>query len=132
VCGDGCGHDPYAHVHDDGVTSVSVVVEGEMDLEKVNTWLGLMLEVRGDGATQPSTLNPQPPTLSPQPPTLNSQPSTPNPQPSTLNPKPPTLNPQPSTLIPQPSSLIPQPSTLNLLKEVTRPRIVRGHVHLVY
>jgi len=27
---------------------VSVVVEGEMDLEKVNTWLGLMLEVRGD------------------------------------------------------------------------------------
>ena len=52
VCGSACGHD-HEHddpkgLHDDLVNSVSVVVDGEMDLDKVNKWLGLLLQYRGE------------------------------------------------------------------------------------
>ncbi|KAG0535321.1 hypothetical protein BDA96_04G356500 [Sorghum bicolor] len=39
------GHDHHAHdhTHDPGVSSVSIVCEGEMDLEKADFWLGNLL-----------------------------------------------------------------------------------------
>jgi G3E family GTPase len=52
VCSSSCDHDhdhDHDHpLHDTLVNSVSIVVEGEMDLNKVNRWLGLLLEVRGE------------------------------------------------------------------------------------
>ena len=51
-----CGHDHHDHHHhhhhdhhhDDKVKSVSLVVDGEMDLEKVNFWLGALVEMRSE------------------------------------------------------------------------------------
>ena len=45
VCGDH-GHSHSHHVHDDAVTSVSLVMDGEVDLDKVNDWLGMLLNDR--------------------------------------------------------------------------------------
>ncbi|CAG9463892.1 unnamed protein product [Pedinophyceae sp. YPF-701] len=43
------GHDHgHDHAHDQLVSSVSIVVDGEMDLDKVNQWLGLLLQYRGE------------------------------------------------------------------------------------
>ncbi|CAN6555510.1 unnamed protein product [Malus baccata var. baccata] len=36
-------HHTYDHVHDPGVSSVSIVCEGNLDLEKANIWLGTLL-----------------------------------------------------------------------------------------
>jgi len=48
-----CEHDHghghvHAHVHDDAVSSVSIVEEGELDLDRVNDWLGLLLQTRSE------------------------------------------------------------------------------------
>ncbi|GBG65451.1 hypothetical protein CBR_g51046 [Chara braunii] len=40
-------HD-HDHVHDPGVTSVSIVCDGELDLEKINDWLGDLLQERSE------------------------------------------------------------------------------------
>ncbi|KAK9807885.1 hypothetical protein WJX72_012232 [[Myrmecia] bisecta] len=50
---DGHNHDGHSyhghdHKHDDLVTSVSIVMDGEFDLEKVNAWLGAVLQTRGE------------------------------------------------------------------------------------
>lgn len=56
---DECGHShaPGAHdhdhvhhknVHDDNIKSASFVIPGAMDLQKLNLWLGALVEVRGD------------------------------------------------------------------------------------
>jgi len=36
------------HVHDNTITSVSVSIPGNLNLERVNDWLGTLLEVRGN------------------------------------------------------------------------------------
>lgn len=36
------------HTHDDSVTSVSITVDGDLDLDKVNLWLGGLLEVKSN------------------------------------------------------------------------------------
>ncbi|KAJ0965964.1 hypothetical protein J5N97_027102 [Dioscorea zingiberensis] len=43
-------HDNHAHdhMHDPGVSSVSIVCEGSLDLEKANMWLGTLLMERSD------------------------------------------------------------------------------------
>eukprot|EP00850_Spirogloea_muscicola_P019882 SM000201S05938 [mRNA] locus=s201:122037:125201:- [translate_table: standard] len=41
-------HDDHSHVHDPGVTSVSIVCEGELDLEKINEWLGDLLQEKSE------------------------------------------------------------------------------------
>lgn len=41
-------HVHHTNIHDDSVTSASFVIEGEMDLQKLNMWLGALLEVRGE------------------------------------------------------------------------------------
>jgi G3E family GTPase len=41
-------HHEHDHVHDDSVTSVSLTINGGLDLDKVNFWLGGLLEVRGE------------------------------------------------------------------------------------
>ncbi|KAF9617066.1 hypothetical protein IFM89_033171 [Coptis chinensis] len=41
-------HHTHDHTHDPGVTSVSVVCEGSLDLEKANMWLGTLLMERSD------------------------------------------------------------------------------------
>ncbi|KAH7675065.1 P-loop containing nucleoside triphosphate hydrolase protein [Dioscorea alata] len=43
-------HDDHTHdhVHDPGVSSVSIVCEGNLDLEKANMWLGTLLMERSD------------------------------------------------------------------------------------
>ena len=41
-------HVHHKNIHDDRVTSASFVIEGEMDLQKLNLWLGALLELRGD------------------------------------------------------------------------------------
>jgi G3E family GTPase len=41
-------HDGHAHAHDDAVTSVSVEIAGDLDLDKVNYWLGGLLELKGE------------------------------------------------------------------------------------
>ncbi|KAF5182246.1 Cobw domain-containing protein [Thalictrum thalictroides] len=38
----------HDHTHDPGVTSVSIVCEGSLDLEKANMWLGTLLLERSD------------------------------------------------------------------------------------
>ncbi|KAJ6947594.1 P-loop guanosine triphosphatase YjiA-like isoform X1 [Populus alba x Populus x berolinensis] len=37
------GHHSHGHTHDPGVSSVSIVCEGSLDLEKANFWLGTLL-----------------------------------------------------------------------------------------
>lgn len=37
------GHHSHDHTHDPGVSSVSIVCEGSLDLEKANLWLGTLL-----------------------------------------------------------------------------------------
>lgn len=41
------GHS-HGHKHDDAVTSVSITMDGVMDLEKVNYWLGALIELRSE------------------------------------------------------------------------------------
>lgn len=38
----------HKNIHDDSVTSASFVIKGEMDLQKLNLWLGALLEMRGE------------------------------------------------------------------------------------
>ena len=45
VCGEH-GHSHSHHEHDDAVTSVSLSADGEVDLDKVNDWLGVLLNDR--------------------------------------------------------------------------------------
>lgn len=42
------GHNSYDHSHDPGVSSVSIVCEGNLDLEKANMWLGTLLLERSE------------------------------------------------------------------------------------
>ncbi|XP_028799528.1 uncharacterized protein LOC114754853 isoform X2 [Neltuma alba] len=42
------GHHSHDHSHDPGVTSVSIVCEGSLDLEKANMWLGTLLLERSE------------------------------------------------------------------------------------
>lgn len=53
--GAGCTHESHGHHHhhhhhrhDDGVTSVSISLDGDMDLDKVNYWLGGLIEVKAN------------------------------------------------------------------------------------
>ncbi|XP_058115699.1 uncharacterized protein LOC131258401 [Magnolia sinica] len=41
-------HHAHDHTHDPGVSSVSIVCEGSLDLEKANMWLGTLLLERSD------------------------------------------------------------------------------------
>ncbi|KAK9281980.1 hypothetical protein L1049_004890 [Liquidambar formosana] len=41
-------HHSHEHTHDPGVSSVSIVCEGSLDLEKANIWLGTLLLERSD------------------------------------------------------------------------------------
>lgn len=41
-------HHAHDHTHDPGVSSVSIVCEGSLDLEKANIWLGTLLLERSD------------------------------------------------------------------------------------
>jgi len=41
-------HHDHHHHHDDAVTSVSVTIQGDLNLDKVNYWLGGLLEIRGN------------------------------------------------------------------------------------
>ncbi|KAM3380582.1 COBW domain-containing protein 1 [Capsicum galapagoense] len=41
-------HHSHNHTHDPGVSSVSIVCEGTLDLEKANMWLGTLLIERSD------------------------------------------------------------------------------------
>ncbi|CAF1925941.1 BnaC05g11940D [Brassica napus] len=41
-------HDSHDHTHDPGVSSVSLVCEGDLDLEKANMWLGALLYQRSE------------------------------------------------------------------------------------
>ncbi|PON90047.1 Cobalamin biosynthesis [Trema orientale] len=41
-------HHPLDHTHDPGVSSVSIVCEGSLDLEKANIWLGTLLLERSE------------------------------------------------------------------------------------
>jgi len=43
-CGADCNHE----IHDDLVKSVSLRIDGELDLEKVNQWLGMVVQFRGE------------------------------------------------------------------------------------
>ncbi|KAM3700109.1 hypothetical protein ACJW31_05G074800 [Castanea mollissima] len=42
------GHNSHDHSHDPGVSSVSIVCEGNLDLEKANMWLGTLLLERSE------------------------------------------------------------------------------------
>ena len=42
------GHAHHKPIHDDAVSSVSFVIDGAMDLTKLNMWLGALLEMRGN------------------------------------------------------------------------------------
>ncbi|CAA2980946.1 Hypothetical predicted protein [Olea europaea subsp. europaea] len=42
------GHHSHDHTHDPGVSSVSIVCEGSLDLEKANMWLGTLLIERSE------------------------------------------------------------------------------------
>ncbi|KAL5756568.1 hypothetical protein ACOSQ2_021314 [Xanthoceras sorbifolium] len=42
------GHHSHDHTHDPGVSSVSIVCEGSLDLEKANMWLGTLLFERSE------------------------------------------------------------------------------------
>ncbi|KAI7840554.1 hypothetical protein COHA_005709 [Chlorella ohadii] len=51
--GAGCSHHSHKHGHshqhhDDAVSSVSISIEGDMDLDKVNYWLGGLMEVKSN------------------------------------------------------------------------------------
>ncbi|PRW21134.1 putative GTP-binding -like isoform A [Chlorella sorokiniana] len=51
--GAGCSHHSHSHGHshqhhDDAVSSVSISIEGDMDLDKVNYWLGGLMEVKSN------------------------------------------------------------------------------------
>ena len=50
VCSSSCDHDHdhHDHKHDDLVSSISMQVEGQMDMEKLNQWLGLLVQYRGE------------------------------------------------------------------------------------
>ncbi|XP_076922260.1 uncharacterized protein LOC143583977 [Bidens hawaiensis] len=41
-------HEHHDHTHDPGVSSVSIVLEGSLDLEKANFWLGTLLMDRSE------------------------------------------------------------------------------------
>ncbi|CDO98183.1 unnamed protein product [Coffea canephora] len=41
-------HHAYDHTHDPGVSSVSIVCEGRLDLERANIWLGTLLLERSE------------------------------------------------------------------------------------
>ncbi|CAM8878614.1 unnamed protein product [Rhodiola kirilowii] len=41
-------HHAHDHIHDPGVSSVSIVCEGKLDLEKANMWLGNLLMERSE------------------------------------------------------------------------------------
>ena len=45
ICGEH-GHSHSHHVHDDAVGSVSLTLEGDLDLDLINDWLGLLLNDR--------------------------------------------------------------------------------------
>ena len=45
ICGEH-GHSHSHHVHDDAVGSVSLTLEGDLDLDRINDWLGLLLNER--------------------------------------------------------------------------------------
>ncbi|KAM7266613.1 hypothetical protein ACFE04_004510 [Oxalis oulophora] len=42
------GHHSHDHTHDPGVSSVSIVCDGTLDIEKANMWLGTLLLERSD------------------------------------------------------------------------------------
>ncbi|XP_044496333.1 P-loop guanosine triphosphatase YjiA [Mangifera indica] len=42
------GHHSHDHTHDPGISSVSIVCEGMLDLEKANMWLGTLLLERSE------------------------------------------------------------------------------------
>lgn len=44
----GHAHVHHKPIHDDAVSSVSFVIDGSMDLERLNMWMGALLEMRGD------------------------------------------------------------------------------------
>lgn len=50
----GCEHEHHHHEHhhdhshDETVKSISLVIDGEFDVDKVNFWLGSLLELRGE------------------------------------------------------------------------------------
>lgn len=44
-CNDPTHDHSHGHTHDDAVTSISLVENGDLNLDKVNLWLGLLLEV---------------------------------------------------------------------------------------
>lgn len=46
--GDHHHHDPYDHQHDDEVQSISLEVEGNMDLDKINFMLGKLVQAWGE------------------------------------------------------------------------------------
>jgi G3E family GTPase len=41
-------HVHHKNIHDDGVASASFVIDGAMDLQKLNLWLGMLLQARGE------------------------------------------------------------------------------------
>lgn len=41
-------HVHHKNVHDDAIKSASFVIPGAMDLQKLNLWLGALVEMRGD------------------------------------------------------------------------------------
>ncbi|KAL9463067.1 hypothetical protein AB3S75_000968 [Citrus x aurantiifolia] len=45
-------HHSHDHTHDPGVSSVSIVCEGNLDLDKVNMWLGTLLMERSEDIYQ--------------------------------------------------------------------------------
>lgn len=62
-CGPGCTHESHSHdheheehdhhhhhdhKHDDAVSSISLTVDGDLDLDKVNYWLGGLIEVKSN------------------------------------------------------------------------------------
>ncbi|KAL3699672.1 hypothetical protein R1sor_017694 [Riccia sorocarpa] len=52
-CAPDCGHDhehshDHDHTHDPGVSSVSIVCGGNLDIDKINTWLEDLLEENSD------------------------------------------------------------------------------------
>ncbi|BBM97437.1 cobalamin biosynthesis protein CobW [Marchantia polymorpha subsp. ruderalis] len=52
-CAPDCGHDHadghiHDHVHDPGVSSVSIVCGGNLDIDKINTWLEDLLDQNSD------------------------------------------------------------------------------------
>ncbi|KAL4420551.1 hypothetical protein ABPG75_010207 [Micractinium tetrahymenae] len=48
AAGSGSALKAYQQKHDDAVSSVSISIEGDMDLDKVNYWLGGLMEVKSN------------------------------------------------------------------------------------